>query len=519
MPPPSTPRPPPIDTTSHWRADRAERVRPALGGDSAADVVVVGAGITGLTTALLLARGGRSVAVVERHTIGAGTTGNTTAKVTALHGLIYDELIGHAGAERARAYADANVAGVGLVAELAASVAPASAPTPSPTYTFAWDDAALDGLRSERDAAASVGLTVDLVDDPGLPFAVAGALRWEGGLHLHPQRYLDGLAAELERLGGTIHEQSPVSSIDDRDDGVTVHTHGGSVRADTLVVATLLPFVDIGGFFATTTPHRSYALAALLDSAPPDGMYISSTAPVRSVRPCTFADGPGVIASGPGHKPGEVTETGAYYDELDQWVTETFDVRAVVARWSAEDFRSTDGIPYVGSCPRTTNVLVATGFRKWGLSNGTAAALMLCDQILGVDNPWAETFDASRGPAIADAPQLVTQNLAVARHAVLDRLQRLSPSSLRDLPLGGGRIVDGGDEAIGAYRDEGGLVHAVSLSCTHLGCTVQWNEAERSWDCPCHGSRFGFGGEVLEGPALEPLTSVEIRDVSPRDAT
>jgi glycine/D-amino acid oxidase-like deaminating enzyme/nitrite reductase/ring-hydroxylating ferredoxin subunit len=473
-------------------------------------VVIVGAGVTGLTTALLLAREGVGVVVLERREVGAGTTGNTTAKVTCLHGLIYRELVRAVGVERARLYADANAAAVQMVRSLAGELAPDAELTDAPAITFAWSDATLDDLAEEVEAGGQVGLPIEYTSSTDLPFRVAGAVQLANQLHLHPLRYLAGLTSALAEAGGVVLEGVPVTSIDDSEAGVVVHTPVGDISCGDLVVATLLPFTDIGGFFAKTVPSRSYALAAVLDGPPPQGMYISADVPLRSIRPLHLDDAPAVVVSGPSHKPGAESNTDQFYAELEGWTRDHFPVQRIAYGWSAQDYRSADGLPYVGHPPRTNHVHVATGFRKWGLSNGTAAAMILRDTLTGDDNPWLGAFDAGRGPAVKDIPDLVRSNLDVARHATLDRLRRLVPPSVDKLPVGAGRIVDLDGLSVGAFREHTDLVRTVSLSCTHLGCTVQWNPAELSWDCPCHGSRFDRFGAVLEGPALEPLPAAAI---------
>jgi len=447
------------------------------------------------------------VIVCERSTIGAGATGNTTAKVTALQGTKYTRLLTKVSEDRARSYASANVAGIDLVRRLAAQLAPDCDVVDAPTYTFAWDDDGTSDMEAEVASARQAGLEVEFVEDAGLPFPTAGAVRWDGGLHFHPQRYLVGLARQIERLGGRVHEHSPVTGIDENDGAVTVTTPTGTVHCAHVIVATLLPIVDAGGFFAKEEPSRSYALAATLHRPPPPGMYLSTGSPTRSVRPMLLDGEPAIVASGPAHKPGTESDTGRFYAELESWVRDAFDVREVVYRWSAQDYSTSDGIPYVGRCPRTVHIYVATGFDKWGLANGSAAALMLRDLLTGVHNPWFEAFDAARLPSPRSAPQLIRQNLDVARHAIVDRLQRVCPPDVHVLGPGEGGVVKIDGETVGAFRDEDGDVTAVSLTCTHLGCTVQWNPAERSWDCPCHGSRFDRFGAVLEGPARDALTS------------
>jgi len=304
-------------------------------------------------------------------------------------------------------------------------------------------------------------------------------------------------------LGGSVHEHTTARAVETASSAVSVTTNGGTITADRVVLATHLPFLDRGGFFARAHPYRSYAVAARLRHAAPDGMYISVEEPTRSLRPAP--DGR-IIVGGEGHKTGHEPDTRRCYAALEAWGRTHFDIESIDYRWSAQDYHPVDGFPYVGQLtPRQERVLVATGFRKWGMTNGTAAAQILADRIVGRDNPWATAFDSTRVAPRPSAGPFVQENLGVAARFVADRIAVLHAPTADSLQPGEGGIVrrDGGRAA--CYRDETGSLHAVSTTCTHLGCQVTFNTAERTWDCPCHGSRFDVDGHVLEGPAVKDL--------------
>jgi glycine/D-amino acid oxidase-like deaminating enzyme/nitrite reductase/ring-hydroxylating ferredoxin subunit len=345
---------------------------------------------------------------------------------------------------------------------------------------------------------------VELAASVPLPYPVAAAVRLDNQLHFHPRRYCVGLARAVVRLGGSVHEHTRARAVDTASSGVSVTTDEGTISADFAVLATHLPFLDRGGFFARAHPYRSYAVAARLREGAPDGMYISVEEPTRSLRPAP--DGR-IIMGGEGHKTGHEPDTRRHYAALEAWGRTHFDVESIDYRWSAQDYHPVDGFPYVGQLtPRQERILVATGFRKWGMTNGTAAAQILSDRILGRDNPWATAFDSTRVAPRPSAVAFVQENLGVAGHFVADRVAALRAPAAESLQPGEGGIArhDGGRAA--CYRDEEGSLHAVSTTCTHLGCQVTFNNGERTWDCPCHGSRFDVDGHVLEGPAVKDLS-------------
>ena len=478
-----------------------------------ADVVVVGGGITGLTTALLLAQGGVSVVVVEAHRVGTGTTGYTTAKVTSLHSLIYASLIKQQGRDKAQLYGQANQAAIEQIATLVDSLSIDCQFTRAPAYTYTVDPDQRLSIEAEVSAAQSLGLPASLAKDSELPYPIQAAVRFDDQAHFHPRRYTLGLASALEAAGGVIFEQSRAIDIDERDGAVLVQTTGGGqVRAKAAVVATLLPFLDIGGYFAKAHPSRSYALSVRCPGSAPAGMYLSIDSPTRSVRPVDLDGITGLVVEGSGHKPGQTEDTERFYTDLEAWTRDRFEVEAVDYRWSAQDYTSVDQVPYIGRCPRTSAVYVGTGYAKWGMTGGTVAGMIITDLISGRDNPWLEVFDATRMSTGQAATKFVKENASVGMHFVKDRIQRLTAGQLGDLSAGTGGMVQVDGQTVGAYQDTSGTIHAVSITCTHLGCSLKWNPAELSWDCPCHGSRFTYRGEVIEGPATQSLEQIPIED-------
>ncbi|HMA16730.1 MAG: FAD-dependent oxidoreductase [Bacteroidota bacterium] len=489
--------------SSYWLATAAETDFPALDGDLATDVVVVGGGIAGLTTAALVKQSGRRVAVVEARRVGRQATGHSTAKVTSQHGVIYRELVRKHGQEGAGLYAEANQVAVERVAQFVRELAIDCDFRRSAAYVYTTSDEGLDTLKEEADCARRLGLPAELVDSAPLPGGLLGAVRFADQAQFHPCKYIAGLARSVEGDGCHVFEHTRVLDIQSGRP-LRVETAGGTITADEVVVATQLPIIAEGMFFAKAHPHSEPMLAAIIEpAAAPDGMFISIDEPSLSVMVAPGEGRPCLIAAGGDYKPGHSDDARQAMETLERSVRERFAVGEIIHRWTNHDYWPMDRVPFVG---RTGNgqPLVATGFQAWGLSNGTAAGMMLADIIGGRSNRWLDLFDADRLKPLASAPSFLSENTAVAGEMVGGHLKR-RPKSPADLGADEAEVVQGDGGLVAAYRDRDGRLHEVSAVCTHMKCVVGWNPVDRTWDCPCHGSRFATDGSVLRGPAKSPL--------------
>lgn len=486
--------------TSLWR-DRRPRtpaVQAPVDGDY--DVVVVGAGITGLTTALLLARAGRSVAVVEARHLGAGTTGGSTAKVSLLQGTQLSRISRRHPDAVVRDYVTANREGQAWLARFCADHGVEAQRRPA--YTFATSDSGAKSARGEYDVARGAGLDVTWLERVDLPFPTTGAARLDDQLQLDPVELLDALAREAEAHGATIIEGVRVRRVTGTDP-VRVVTDMGVARADTVVIATNMPILDRGAFFARAKPARSYSLAFRTPEPAVDGMYLSADSPARSLRDAPDPSGSLLLVGGNGHKPGAPVSEQQKLDELRRWTATHFPKAEETHAWSAQDYVPHHALPFVGPVlPGRDEVLVAGGFAKWGLTNGPAAALALSGRILGGHQEWAAIFEPWRSRELRGAIDSARTNGEVGIEMTWGWLRPVfhpGAGAPPDEGEGTVRLDRVGTPTASARVD--GVESRVSAVCSHLGGVVRWNDAERSWDCPLHGSRFGPGGEVLEGPA------------------
>jgi glycine/D-amino acid oxidase-like deaminating enzyme/nitrite reductase/ring-hydroxylating ferredoxin subunit len=493
--------------TSLWIATTGETSYPALDREIHVDVAVLGGGMAGLMAAFLLKRDGARVAVLEAGRVAAGVTAYTTAKVSSLHGIQYQSVASSFGSEGARAYGQANESAIELIESLAEGLGIDCDWRRKPAYTYAEDDQGRERVQDEVQAALDAGLRASFTTDTDLPWEVTGAIRVEDQAEFHPRKFLLGIAERIPGDGSHVFERTKATDVADAEPARVETEQGHVVVADHVIVATHFPFLDRGVYFARQHAERSYALGLYVDGPAPQGMYLSTESPSHTVRSHPTDRGELVIAGGESHKVGQSGEdTADRVARLEEWARERFDVREIAYRWSTQDNMPIDGVPYVGKYMTGANRLwVATGFKKWGLTNGTAAAEILADLISGRDNPWAWLFDPSRFKPGAAAKELLKENVNVGWRFVRDRVST-DFGSLDEVPPGEGGLVRDGVRQLAVYREEDGTLHVLSAACTHMTCTVKWNAAERSWDCPCHGSRFHYDGTVLQGPATKDLS-------------
>jgi glycine/D-amino acid oxidase-like deaminating enzyme/nitrite reductase/ring-hydroxylating ferredoxin subunit len=472
------------------------------------DVAVLGGGIAGLTTALFLRERGADVVVLDANRIGLGATARATVKVTAGHGLRYGEIVGRYGEDAALTYAELNQTAVGTIEDV----------IDRHGIDCSWESrrhvvcAGTEGDRARLKAEAALqgrlGLPASFADDSDLPFSTPGCLVMENQAQFHPRRYLLGLADAFSREGGEIFEGSRAADISDASP-FTVDVDGKQLRARDVIVATGAPISDRGILAAKMTALQEYAIACeISEDAAPAEMYLSSNDGGWSLRTARIADHTYLIVVGGKHPVG-MPPADDPYDGLWVWLRDRFPVGTPAFRWSTHDLWPIDGLPYVGRLGVGTDHLwVATGFGGWGMTNATAAASVLTELIQGEETSDARALlDPQRRDVTAAPATFLRQNAQVAGHWIGDRVRAFT-TDLADVQTGEGAVVRMEGRPVAAYRDEHEGIHAVSAVCTHLGCIVGWNQNDRTWDCPCHGSRFDIEGNVVAAPATQPLERI-----------
>lgn len=482
---------------SIWRETSDFAERPALSGNITIPVAIIGGGLAGILTASLLRQKGIESVVLEANRIGSGQTQNTTAKITSQHNLIYTKLFQNFSEEEAKQYASANQQAIGRYRQMITQEKIDCQFEERSAYLYSVDREDIPALELEAEYACKAGIHAELTEKTSLPFEVATAMKFDGQAQFHPLKFLRAVSEPL-----IVYENTKVLSVE----GQSIVTDRGNVTAEHIVFASHFPFVLAPGYyFMRMYQERSYVLT-LQNAAKLDGMYLGIGKQGLSLR--NYGDT--LLFGGGDHRTGE-NKTGGRYELLREVAARCYPQSTELAHWSAQDCITLDGVPYIGQFSSSTpNWYVATGFAKWGMTSSMVSALLLSDQIAGVENPFAPVFSPLRFTPSASAKNFLSgmgqavKGLAKQTFSLPDT----DKTPQEALPNGHGGMVIADGKKAGAYKEEQGDVTAVSIKCPHLGCQLEWNPDEKSWDCPCHGSRFDAKGGLLEGPAQTNLEEI-----------
>ncbi|HEX2094707.1 MAG TPA: FAD-dependent oxidoreductase [Longimicrobiaceae bacterium] len=503
-------------SVSVWETTHPQRELPPLQGETEADVCVVGAGLAGMTTAYLLSREGRRVVVLDDNGVGGGETGQTTAHLVSAFDDYFQVIERIHGEEGARLVHDSHQTAIERIGEIASAEGIDCDYERVDGYWFLSPDQTRDFLERELEAARRAGHhDAEIVEGvPGLDFYRGPALRFPRQGQFHPLKYLEGLIGAIERNGGQIFTGNHVLEVRGGSTP-TARGEGFMVRAGAVVVATNSPISDRFTIHTKQAPYRTFVIGARVPrGSVPHALYWDTLDPYHYVRVAPVDGDPEhemLIVGGEDHKTGHHDDAELRFTRLEAWTRERFPITSVELRWSGQVLEPVDYVAFIGRDPgaRMENVYLATGDSGQGMTHGTIAGVLITDLILGRPNAWVRVYDPARKTLSREsAMEFLHENLDVAVRYT-EWLRGGDVPSVDAIAPGTGAVVQRGRKKIAAYRDEEGTLHELSAVCTHLGCIVSWNSEERSWDCPCHGSRFTPTGEVLNGPALHPLMPSE----------
>lgn len=472
--------------------EKKERVsRASLQGDITVDVAVIGAGLAGVLTAYFLQERGISVIVLECREAGCGITKNTTAKITSQHGLIYKKLLMYKGEERARKYGRANQLAIEKYKEIISKKNIDCDFEILPNYIYTLDDETK--IRDEVSAAMKLGLPASYTTETTLPFQVKAAVRFGEQAQFHPLKFLDSVASSL-----VIYENTRVTEL--KSDGLII-TDQGSVKAKKVVVTTHYPFINVPGYYFFKMHQERVYLAALEDcytglNGRLDGMYLDADPDGFTFR--NYKDY--LIMGGGGHRTGQYQPIDAY-GRIEKAARTWYPNGKIKYAWSNQDCMTPDSIPYIGTySARTPHIYVATGFNKWGMTSSMVSAMILSDRIAGKESEFQKVFSPRR--LMFSGSRVFVKDAAIITVSLVAGHLHIPHDKLSDIEPGKAGVIRRNGQRVGVYRDKEDKYYFVDTKCPHLGCKLEWNQNELTWDCPCHGSRFDYRGNQINNPAM-----------------
>jgi glycine/D-amino acid oxidase-like deaminating enzyme/nitrite reductase/ring-hydroxylating ferredoxin subunit len=500
--------PPGGKTLSYWLGNDRAHTREPLTADAQIEVCVIGAGIAGLTTAYLLASEGRRVIVVDDGPVAGGETGRTTAHLTNVMDDRFVVLERDHGKEGSRMAAESHGAAIDRIESIVRTEQIDCEFVRVDGYLFVPPDESTDILDDEFAAATRAGMQVERLPRAPMPLFDSGpCLRFAKQAQFHPLRYVNALARAIEKNGGRIYGSTHVQRVEAGTPARVITNSGPVIVADFVVCATNTPVIDWVSIHTKQAAYRTYAIAAPLSAGSMPRVLLWDTAtPYHYVR----LQDDVLIVGGEDHKTGQQDDGIDRFARLESWTRQRFPIGEVQYSWSGQIIEPVDGLAFIGRDPgNTKNIFVATGDSGQGMTHGTIAGILLTDLIQGRPNPWEALYDPSR-KITRSIGEFVHENLNAVKHFA----EYVSPGQMpseEQIAPGQGAIVRSGLHKVAVYRESGGVIHRLSATCPHMGCIVHWNGVEKTWDCPCHGSRFAPAGEVINGPAISGLKKSEER--------
>lgn len=504
----------PKQSHSYWKDSSTIGPFKPLSESLIADVGVVGGGITGITVAYLLAKQKKKVVLLESKSLLNGITGHTTGKITAQHSLVYHNLLETLGLSKASLYYRANEEALRFIKNIIKKNEIKCNFKYESAYLFTDDASYIKQLELEMNAYDKLNIPSALIKDVPLDIPVEMALKMKHQAQFHPIKYLNYLLEKCLQMGVKIYEHTTAIDVEQaQSQHPTILTnHGHKVKCRQIIAASHYPFYDDKKLFPVRMyADRSYLLAMQSKDPYPGGMYININKPTRSIRSIENEGQELWLVGGENHKTGQAISTEDHFKTLQTYGQDKLKLTEVMYRWSAQDLVTLDNLPYIGSMKKDqSNIFVATGFNKWGMTTGTIAAKIIHDLIIYQESPYKDLFSPSRSFSGKTIKSFFSFNTNVAKHLLKGKFE-IAEKEVKNLPSDEATKIQVNGNKIGVYKDLDNKLHLVDTTCTHLGCEVNWNKAERTWDCPCHGSRFSFEGTVIDGPAKKPLKSKKFK--------
>lgn len=499
---------------SLWISDTKKTNYQTLEEDERADVCVIGGGIVGAITAYLLTKKGLNVIVLEKDKLCMGVTANSTAKLTSQHGLFYKYLYDEYGADFAKLYLESNENGIKLAEEIIQNENIDCDFEKKDSYVFATTITELEKVKQELKTLNKLGFDAEYVENIEIPADnVLGAIKFKNQAQFNARKYTLQLFEKTSNLGAKIYENSKVEKIEKMGENYSISVGKNEVTAKYVVIATHYPIKNFPGvYFSKMYQDKTYVIAVDIGENKKmiDGMFIQSCEPIISFRTAKYNEKELLIVAGSGHKTGQPnSKIEDNFINLENYIKKYYPNSKVVFKWSTEDCITLDKIPYIGKFSNLLpNMYVATGFKKWGMSTSHVAGKIITDLILNNKNKYADIYKATRLNPIKNIKELGNMIKESTNSLLLNKLKPIN-TEFKDIKLGEGGIVEIDGEKVGIYKRNDGEIFAVKPYCGHLGCLISWNNLEKTWDCPCHGSRYDYMGNIITEPTVKGLSKYE----------
>ena len=479
--------------------------------DFSTDICIIGAGIFGLTCAYYLTKLGFNVTVLEKSDIASKATGHTTGKITSQHGLFYDYLTNSYGQKFAKDYLDVNEEAIQNIKNIIDEENINCDFKYQNSYVYTTKKSELSLIKNEYNVVSNLGYNCELVTKTGLPFNIVGALCFKNQAEFHPVKYLAGLCKCIIARNGKIYTNSTAVDIKMENSDYITYVNGHEIKSKYVIIATHYPFISFPGFYFTKMyQSTSYLIAVDTKKTLFKGMHISAGVPTLSFRTALYNNKEILLIGGMDHKTGHPSSYKDTYGKLEDIAKKYYPDSNILFRWNTRDCISLDKLPYIGSFSSSMpNMFVGTGFKKWGMTLSNVAANIIVDKICGNYNKYEYLFKSTRLKPIKNHDEFKNILVQSTNSLLLDKLKRPN-MSFDEIENNSGSIIEVNGEKVGIYKDENGKIYAVKPICTHLGCLLSWNDIDKTWDCPCHGSRFNFDGTNLYDPAFKNLSFYDL---------